>query len=180
MPRVPSLSRGDLPENDRYIYDEIASSRGEVVGPFSVLLNSPKAARRIAHLGAYIRFQSALPVSVRELVILTTAREWDCQLEWTSHEPLARKAGIREEAIRAIRDQAAPQGLKPEEATVVRYCQEVLREHRVSEETFREASERFGDQGVTELTATLGYYSMLAAILNALEVEPETEPLLPL
>jgi 4-carboxymuconolactone decarboxylase len=50
----------------------------------------------------------------------------------------------------------------------------------VSDATFKAAKEKFGVQGVTELTATFGYYSMLAAALNAFEVEPAPDaPRLP-
>lgn len=181
MPRIPALDREDISEDARFIYDEITGSRGEVVGPFPVLLNSPEVAGRIAHLGTYIRFESTLSETVRELVILATAREWDCQYEWTYHEPEARKRGVPDETIRRIRDRQALEGLNSEEATVVRYVQETLREHRVSDDIFKAAVERFGVQGVTELTATLGYYSMLACVLNALEmdIDPGMTPLLP-
>ncbi len=181
MSRVPALTRGDVPEDKRHIYDEIASSRREVTGPFPVLLNSPEVARRVAHLGAYIRFESVLPPPVLEMIILTTAREWDCQFEWTYHEPEARGAGVREEAISSIRERRAPDGLNEEESVVVRYVLETLREHRVSEDTFEQALARFGAQGVTDMTATLGYYALLAGVLNAFQVDvgPGVGPLLP-
>ena len=111
MTNVPRIkSREDLPEEGWEAYDEIVGSRGGVSGPFSVLLNSPEAGRRVGHLGAYIRFESSLPGEVTELAILVTAREWDCQYEWTYHEPLAREAGVREEAIAAVRDRTARRG----------------------------------------------------------------------
>ncbi len=181
MTRLPVRSQKQVPEDQRYIYDEIVGSRGEVAGPFQVLMNSPEVARRVAHLGAYLRFESRLPGPVRELAILTTAREWDCQLAWTDHEPLARKAGVRDEAIRAVRDGTAPESLDEEEATVVRYVHQVMRGHRVSEETFQKALERFGARGVTELTATLGYYSLMATVINSFDVglKPGTKLLLP-
>ena len=94
MPRVPTLERQELSEDKRDVYDEIVGSRGSIVGPFSVLLNSPEAARRIAHLGAYIRFESTLSPATREIAILVAGREADCQFEWTYHEPEARKAGV--------------------------------------------------------------------------------------
>ena len=56
---------------------------------------------------------------------------------------------------------------------MIRYGRELLRGKRVSDRTFGAARERFGVQGVTELTATLGYYAMLACALNAFEVEPD-------
>ena len=180
MPRIPEvLSRDDLPSESRHAFDEIEASRGRVQGPFAVLLNSPELARRIADAGAYVRFESTIPARVNELASLITAREFDCQYEWTAHQPQAEKVGIPNEVIAAIRDRKPPQGLPPDEALVVEYSLEVLRNHRVSEDTFNAALTVFGVQGLIDLTATIGYYSMLAAALNAFEVAPVGEPLLP-
>ena len=180
MPRIPEvLSRDDLPLESRHAFDEIEASRGRVVGPFAVLLNSPELARRIADAGAYVRFESTIPARVNELASLLTAREFDCQYEWTAHQPQAEKEGIPDEVIAAIRDRKPPQGLPPDEALVVEYSLELLRNHRVSEATFDAALTVFVVQGLIDLTATIGYYSMLAAALNAFEVAPQGEALLP-
>jgi 4-carboxymuconolactone decarboxylase len=116
MPRIPTVTRESLPPDKQLIYDAIGESRGQVSGPFPVLLNSLEAARRIATLGHYIRYKSILQPMIRELAILTVAREFDCQYAWTSHDPLARQAGVRDEPITALRDRKAPQGLTEEEA----------------------------------------------------------------
>jgi len=174
MARIPTIQkREELAPEQRGIFDRIRESRGEVRGPFPVLLQSPEMAGRTAELGAYVRFQSRLPVKEKELVILTVAREMDCRFEWAAHVVLARGAGVREEAIRAIRERLAPQGLTPDEAQVVLYVQQLLRAHRVEEATFRALEERFGVQLLVELTGAVGYYAMLACTLNAFEVAPE-------
>lgn len=173
MPRVPVITaRDQLPESQRHNYDLIASSRGQAGGPFAVLLNSPEVAGRIGHLGTYLRFEGVLPAADRELAIIATAREMDCSYEWSGHVRLARQAGVREEAVDAVAHRRASTSLTEQEATVVRYCRELLREHRVSAATFGAAKARYGVQGVTELTATIGYYAMMACALNAFEVEP--------
>jgi len=70
--------------------------------------------------------------------------------------------------------------LSDEEAFPIRYARELLLTKRVSDETFAVARDRFGDQGVVDLTATVGYYSMMACLLNALEIVPGAElPQLP-
>jgi 4-carboxymuconolactone decarboxylase len=178
MPRIPAVTRDSLPPNQQSIYDAIGESRGRVSGPFPVLLNSPEVASRIATLGHYLRYESTLKPMIRELAIMTVAREFDCQYAWTSHDPLARQEGVREEAITALRDRKAPLGLTEEEAEIVRYGQELVRNRRVSEVTFQAVLKRLGQQGITELTATMGYYAMLGFALNAFDVQPE-EPLLP-
>lgn len=181
MARIREIATKDqVPPDKQHIYDAIAQSRGGVRGPFAVLLNSPEVAGRAAHLGTYIRFESVLPPQVRELAIITTSRESDCDYEWSAHVVLARKAGVREEAIQAVAHRRDLSGLTREEAIVVRYGRELLREHRVSAATFQTARDWLGEQGVTELTATMGYYAMLACALNAFEVQPAPDaPRLP-
>lgn len=180
-PRVPYITdRDDVPEERRHHYDAIEESRGGVRGPFCVLMNSPEVAGRAGHLGAYIRYESVLPDTARELTIINTAREWDCAYEWAIHEPIAREVGVREAAIETVAAQESPEELTEAERTIVRYGRELLRGNRVSEATFEAAKERFGPQGLTDLTATIGYYSMLACVMDAFEVTPgEGVPELP-
>ncbi|MDP6514550.1 MAG: carboxymuconolactone decarboxylase family protein [SAR202 cluster bacterium] len=173
MPRVPRITeRSQVAEEHGEIFDSITSSRGQVSGPFSVLLNSPEAAGRAAHLGAYLRFDSTLPDDQRELAIITAAREFDCDYEWSAHSGLAQRAGVRDEAIEVVANRGSVDSLTSEEATIVSYGRELFQDHRVSDATFEAAKGMFGDQGVTELTATMGYYGMLACALNAFQVDP--------
>jgi len=181
MARIHQItSKDEVAPEHHSIFDSITGSRGRISGPFSVLLHSPEVAGRAAHLGAYIRFDSTLTPPQKELAIATTAREMDCMYEWGAHETLARKAGVRDEALSVIANRGELDALTDEEALIVRYGRELLRDHRVSKDTYDAAWSKFGDQGVTELTATFGYYSMLACALNAFEVEPTADmPKLP-
>ena len=173
MARIPQItSKSDVRPEHGAIFDAIAESRSRVSGPFSMLLHSPEVAGRTAHLGAYIRFESVLSPADRELAIITTSREFNCGFEWSAHEPLARQAGVPEETVEVVANRGDTGSLSEHEAVIVRYARELFQDRRVSDETFDAARSRFGDQGVTELTATLGYYAMLACTLNAFQVEP--------
>jgi 4-carboxymuconolactone decarboxylase len=175
MARVPLIATKDqLASEHHAAWDLIAQSRGQVAGPFGVLLHSPEVAKRAAHLGAYLRFESALSGEQRELAILATARATDCRYEWAAHVPLAKKAGVRSEAIAALRDRRAPVGLTPAEAEIVAYVTDLLRTHRVADGPFAAIRARFGTQALVELTATAGYYSLIASTLNAFDVQPES------
>lgn len=73
--RIPFIdTREQLPPEQRGHYERIAGSRGDIIGPFDALLNSPALADRVGRLGAYIRFESSLSETERELTIVTTAR----------------------------------------------------------------------------------------------------------
>ena len=181
MPRVPRITeRSQVADAHHEIFDSITSSRGRVSGPFSVLLNSPEIAGRAAHLGAYIRFESTLPDDKRELAIITAAREFDCDYEWSAHSGIAQQAGVRDEAIQVVANRESVDSLTSDEATIISYGRELFQDHRVSDATFNAAKDMLGEKGVTELTATMGYYGMLACALNAFQVEPAPDaPRLP-
>ncbi|MDO8671116.1 MAG: carboxymuconolactone decarboxylase family protein [Dehalococcoidia bacterium] len=170
MARLPEvLFKSGLPEDKQPIFDAIAESRGRVGFPFSLLLNSPEVAGRVAHLGSFLRFESSLSDVQKELAI-TAARHSDCEFEWAAHTRLARKVGVREQAIDIIGRHGALDSLTDEEAMIVAYGRELLGKHRVTTETFEAVRSSLGDKGTIELTATLGYYTMLACVLNSCEV----------
>jgi len=182
MARVSSITREQLKTDDQHIFDEIAESRGYVAGPYGILLHSPQLARCVAALGEYVRFQSVLSPILREVAILATTREARSQYGFTAHVHLARQANVTESTIDAIRTGKAPDGLEPEEAAVVRYVRELLRNNKVSDEAFNNVKEHLGIQGVVDLTGTIGHYMVVGTVLAAFEVElpPGTAPELPL
>jgi 4-carboxymuconolactone decarboxylase len=181
VPRIAEVTeREALPADQQPIFDTIAESRGRVGPPFSVLLHSAEVAGRIAHLGAYLRFDSPISAQDRELAILTAAREADCSFEFAGHARLARDAGVRDAAIEALRTRAGLEAFTAEEALIVGFSRELLREHRVEEGRYQTMRARLGDAGLVDLTALLGYYTMLACSFNAFEVgAPAGEPALP-
>lgn len=168
MSRRPARSREDLPAEGRCVYDEIVASRGEVDEAFQVLLPTPELLRRIAHLGSYIRFESRLPPAIRECIILAAAREMQSEFEWASHEPQARQAGVSADTLRSIREGEVPAG--DPQGPVVQLVYQTLRDHRVTDPIFQRVQSAFGAEGLTEIAATLGYYSLLGNILNIFEV----------
>jgi 4-carboxymuconolactone decarboxylase len=180
MARVPEVTRDDLPEELQPIYDEIAASRGRVSGPFPVMLHSPRLAALVARVGHHVRFENPFEPWVMELVVLTAAREWDCLFEWAAHEPMAAKAGVKPEVIAAIRDRTAPAGFGERETLLVNFVHDLVRRHRVAQPTFDAVRAWLGTEGLMTLSITIGYYSMLACAMDAVEVQPPAgAPVLP-
>lgn len=182
MARVPYVTREQLKPEDRKYFDEIVGTRGGIRGPFGVLLHSPDLAARVADTGAYVRFKFDVPEALKEVVILTTAREIKNQYEFTAHARLAREAKVSEDTIRAIANGTAPRGLSGDEELVVRYTQELLQDHKISEATFNAVNDRFGVQKTVELTALIGHYLLVGQVLAAFDVElaPGAKPELPI
>ncbi|HXG51242.1 MAG TPA: carboxymuconolactone decarboxylase family protein [candidate division Zixibacteria bacterium] len=177
MARIATIDRKqDLEPPYQSIYDSIAQSRGRVGGPFLALLHSPELAARTAHLGSYVRFESTLDRKVIELAALAASRELECKHEWAAHVTHAQNAGIPLATIRAIHQRRGPEHYSSEDAQIISFVQELLRTHRVSEATFQALYGRFGERGLVELTATVGYYAMLACTLNAFDIASVAPP----
>lgn len=155
----------------RRIYDEVvAGPRGKLIGPLRAVIHWPELADHWQKLGALLRFKTDFPARLSELAILVTARAWDAQLEWHAHAPIAREAGLGEATIAAIREGRCPKLDDPDEQAVYDFAAEMQATHTVSEAAYARVRERFGTLGVVQLTALLGYYTMVAMTLNAHDI----------
>lgn len=171
MARLSPITRKDqVAAKDHAVFDGIVASRGAVQGPFTMFLHSPELAGRVAHLGAYVRFEGSLDMRVRVLAAMTAAREFESVYVWGAQTGGARRLGVPETTIAAIRENHS-RGLPPEDAEIVDFTRQLLRRHRADEASFNKIRARFGDDGLIQLTGAIGYYSLLAMTVNACELE---------
>ena len=171
MARLPAVTRDQLAENDHEYFDSIVGTRGSIRGPYGVLLHSPKLAARVADTGASVRYEFAIPESLKETVIIATAREMRSQYEFSAHAKLARSAEVSDETIKIIANGTAPFGLTGDEALLVGYVKEMLQEHKVSDSTYKSLIDRFGEQDTLHLAVLVGHYMLVAQVLATMDVE---------
>jgi 4-carboxymuconolactone decarboxylase len=168
---TPITSKDQVAAKDHAIVDAIIGSRGALQGPFSMFLHSPEIAGRVAHLGAYVRFEGSLDMRVRVLAAMTVAREFEAAYVWGAQTGGARRQGVPESTITAIRDKHT-RGMPPEDAQIVEFTRQLLQKHRVDDTTFKAMQARFGNDELIQLTGAIGYYTLLAMTVNACELEP--------
>ncbi|MSP04748.1 MAG: carboxymuconolactone decarboxylase family protein [Acetobacteraceae bacterium] len=170
MARLPSIiDNSQVAAEHHGVVDSIVSSRGALQGPFEMFLHSPELAGRLAHLGAYVRFEGSLDKRVRVLAALTVAREFDALYVWGAQTGIARTRDVSETTITAIRDNHS-RGIPPEDAVIVDFTRQLLRKHRVDDATAKTMLERFGHDEFIQMTTAIGYYSLLAMTVNACEM----------
>ncbi|HXP12984.1 MAG TPA: carboxymuconolactone decarboxylase family protein [Stellaceae bacterium] len=158
----------------------LAGPRKNLRGPFVPLLRSPELADRVQQLGLYFRFETKLPKNLKEVAILVTARHWGAQYEWYAHRKFALEAGLAPAMCDAIARGERPQAMSADEALVHDYASELLKTKGVSDDLFARALQRFGEEGVIDLTVCIGYYGMIGLTLNADRTPlPEGETPLP-
>ena len=171
MARLPHItSKDQVAAKDHATFDSIVASRGAVAGPFLMFMHSPEVAGRVAHLGAYVRFEGELDMKIRVLAAMTVAREFEAMYVWGAQTGGARRQGVPESTIAAIRENHS-RGVPQEDADIIDFTRQLLRKHRADEALFKKLQARLGNNQLIQLTTAIGYYTMLGMTVNACELE---------
>ena len=171
MAKLPLITqKTQVPPEGHVAFDSIVASRGSVHGPFTMFLHCPAAAERVAHLGAFVRFEGALDMRVRALVGMAVAREFDALYIWGAQSGAARTLGVPEDTIASIRADQPAAGAR-DDVQAIEATRTLLRKHRFDDATRQALIDRFGTSGLIEFTTAIGYYAMLAQTVNACELE---------
>src|SRR5262252_8021997 len=183
--RLPLPKREDLDEAGKAHYDRATAPGASIAGlqgPTGIGLYSPKASAHARALNRYLRFEAGFAPRVREIAILTTAREMDSQFEWSAHEPEALKEGVEPRVIDVIKRRLTTAGLDETDATVIELGRQIFRDHKVTPETFAKAKALFGPNKLVELVMLMGNYAGTAALLTAVDMQLHAgqKPLLPI
>lgn len=171
--RMPAIPADALtPQQQQAAADFRAARNAELTGPFVPLLRSPEVLTRARALGDYLRYKTQLEPRHSEFVILMAARSWSQQYEWAVHYPIAIKAGVKAEVARAIAERRRPSDMTAEEAVLYDFCDELMRTQGVGDVAYARMVATFGEKGVVDTVGIVGYYTMLAMMLNTARTPP--------
>jgi 4-carboxymuconolactone decarboxylase len=169
--RIPLPTPDIMTAEQRRVYDAIVKGpRGTLVGPLRAALHRPELADKWQQLGELLRYRTSLLPAISEIAILVTARRWNCQVEWHMHAAAAAKAGIAADVIDDIKQQRRPLKADAQALAVHDFAVELTTTGTVAQGNYDAVRAAWSDVGVVELTALIGYYTMVAMTLNAHEI----------
>lgn len=165
---LPDVDRLDPPQ--QAVYRSIMATRGNLNGPFLAWMHSPALASHAEKLGAFCRYQTGFALVESELLILLVAARFRCLGEQQIHEPIAEQAGLSADQIADIRERR-PVRLASARLTLIHaLAEELLESNRIGDRLYEEGIRGLGSQGMVELVAIVGYYSLVAMTLNAFDM----------
>ncbi len=175
MARLPYIDREDLPEDKRYLFDNLSRDGGRVGNLFRVLGHSPQLLHQFMRLGSDLRSRTKLDPRLRELAILTVGRLAQAPYEYVHHIAIARRVGVTDEQIEGLPVWERHPAFSEQERAVIHYAETVTREIRVSDEVFDAVHGFLGDEQMVELTLNVAFYNLVVRFLEPMQVELEED-----
>ncbi|OJZ70039.1 transposase [Mycobacterium paraffinicum] len=156
----------------RALYRIAKRRYGQVPEPFTVAAHHRKLMIAGAvHETMIDRASKALPVSVRELAVLWTARSIGCSWCVDFGSMLQRLDGLDIDRLKEIDSYASSPLFTDDERAAIRYADAMTTDpHTVTDEQVADLRARFGDAGVIELTYQIGVENMRARMNTALGI----------
>lgn len=173
MARIPYFDPDDAPDN---VVRALAGKRK--INIFRMVANSENCTPEVLALGHTLSKGSSLDPVHREVVILRVAHLTKAAYMWHEHTAVAQRAGLTLEKIHAVaaygaRD-AAPD-FTAFERTLLDVTDSVVATTTVDDELFEAVRGQYDDSRLVELVLLIGFYMMVARVMNTFEVEPQTE-----
>lgn len=173
MPRLPLVTREEIPKPLHYVWDRIAQPDGSVSRIFATLGNNPELLRAYLRLGNGLWANCGLDVPTRELVILRSAILRHSMYEWHQHVRIARGAGVSDERIVALHHWRESGLFSEPEQALLAWTDALGASDHPPAEAYDRLAEHFDRATVVGATLLPAFYAMTAAFLGAMEVEPE-------
>ena len=172
--RLPPPEEGSLDAEQQAYREAVTEGRKGMFddiwrrGPFGVWQHAPAIGQAALPVGTAVR-QASISPQVREIGILAAGVHFKAKFEFAAHKAIAVAAGLDPEAVDRMGRGEAP-GFEGENDLALRVATTLLETTRLPDELYTEAVDVFGEQGLVELVASVGYYCMVSLTLNAFQV----------
>jgi 4-carboxymuconolactone decarboxylase len=168
--RYPALNPEQLsPQQKAYVENLQKPPRNNTTAlknpPFKVYMRSPELAEKLEAVSDYVRWGTGLAPRLTELAIMITARQWSSQWIWRGHYRAAVRGGLDPSVGADIAAGRRPTKMKEDEELLYNYAMELYRDRAVSDTSYAAAVKQFGEKGLIDLVATMGYYDTVAMTL---------------
>jgi alkylhydroperoxidase family enzyme len=176
MARLPYLTREELPEGDRDIWDKFVQARGSEPGHVHrIVANAPNLLRRFLGLADELRNGTELDPKLRELALMTVGRIAKADYEFLHHWNISLRVGVRRDQLEQLADFEHAGVFNDQERAVMRYASEVTTNVNVGDATFDALRSFLDNRRLLELTMNVAFYNAVVRILVPLGVELEAD-----
>lgn len=171
-PRIAPVDDPDA-EQAELLSKTLLTEDGRPLNVFATLARNPRLLKRFNVLGGFFLRHGGIPARERELVILRVAARTGSEYEFAQHLLIGAEAGLSAEEM--DRTRGSLDAWAGDDSTLLHFVDEMIDSDGAEVSTWDALTERYSDGQMLELTLLVGFYRMLAGLLNVVGVEIEEE-----
>lgn len=175
MARISLLEKEQVSPAFREFYQAQEERGFPVLNIVKLLAHCPEIGLNYQRFAGSVIRGEEVPVKLRELATLRVGYLAQAKYQFSHHTRVGLRVGLSQKQIDDISDWGASTEFNDQEQAVLGYTDEVARDNKVTDETFAKLQGFFSEHDIVELTIVIGYFVMLCRILNAFQVELESE-----
>jgi len=157
--------------------ENFSAEQKEVVGPWSVLNFSRVLAHHPALYKVFVPLvekvirYTHIPPWDREVLVIRVLSLCNETYEASHHVDIAQKVGMTETQIAAVKTDGA--GLSEFDNVLIKSADELVRQFRISDETWQALSQRYSTVELMEVVGLVGCYTTMAMITRSFGIPLE-------
>jgi 4-carboxymuconolactone decarboxylase len=172
-PRLTPMTVETLTPDQHAVYDAInRPPRGNLGfnGPYAAYIKAPGIGGPTQALGAVVRFGLECPEKFQKIASCIVGQYHQAKFEFAAQIPFARRAGLSDAVIEALRQGLTPDFDDPNERIIYDFCHALVHTRHIGDDTYAQARDVLGETQLVELVGTVAYYTTVCITLNAFDV----------
>ena len=148
------------------------NSKHHVVTTFA---RNPPLAMKFFTFNRHLLADNAMPVRLRQIAIMRTAWVRRCTYMWSSHLRMSDRLGLAREDYEAIKLGSDSPHWSEFERLIVGAVDQLCDNSDLDEATWNALAAEFDHKQVLDFLFTVGCYTMIAMVMNALRIDREED-----
>ena len=124
-----------------------------------------------------ILWNSKLDAQLRELAILRVGHLSGCAYEVYQHEPFARKVGLPDDVIKAIKGGLPNTIFTEPQAAIIAFTDDIVKNVRASDLTLSRVRAIMEDRCLMDLMMVIGWYMMACRVFMTTDLDMDVKPI---
>lgn len=177
-PRLPPLQPEDFTDETRTFFGRWSGGffqDADKNPPLMTFAHHPHLADLFSQFNIHLLTTNTLPVKERQIAIMRTV--WLCgsTYAWSSHLNTSTLCGLSTEMYRPI--QAGPDDpyFTAFERTVLRATEELVRDHRVGDESWALLAQEWNEQQLLDFLFTVGAYVLTSGVMRSTGIQRDEQ-----